>query len=214
MLVVAVDVGTSSARARVFDAEGRALPGAEGHVAYEPTTGADGGVELDPGALLEAVGHALDRCLAGAGARAGDIAAVGASVFWHSLLALDRDGRPLTPIITWADTRSAAAALELRRAHDERAIHQRTGAPLHSAFFPAKLRWLRRTRPELFPRAATWCGFAEYLLAQLTGIVRASLSMASGTGLLDQARGRWDEAMLEAAGLGAGALPTIDDAPS
>ena len=214
MLVVAVDVGTSSARARVFDAEGRALPGAEGHVAYEPTTGADGGVELDPGALLAAVGHALDRCLAGAGARADDIAAVGASVFWHSLLALDRDGRPLTPVITWADTRSAAAALELRRTHDERAIHQRTGAPLHSAFFPAKLRWLRRTRPELFPRAATWCGFAEYLLAQLTGTVRASLSMASGTGLLDQARGRWDEAMLEAAGLGAGALPTIDDAPS
>jgi ribulose kinase len=45
MLVVALDVGTSSARARVFDAEGRALPGAEGHVAYEPSTTPDGGVE-------------------------------------------------------------------------------------------------------------------------------------------------------------------------
>jgi gluconokinase len=213
MLVVALDVGTSSARARVFDAEGHALPGAEGHVAYEPSTTADGGVELDPGALLEAVGEALDRCLAGAGARAGDVAAVGISVFWHSLLALDRGGRPLTPVITWADTRSAAAALDLRRTHDERAIHARTGAPLHSAFFPAKLRWLRRTRPELFPRAATWCGFGEYLLAQLTGTLRASLSMASGTGLLDQARGCWDEAMVETAGLAAEALPGIDDTP-
>ena len=214
MLVVALDVGTSSARARVFDAEGRTLPGAEGHVAYEPVTSADGGVELDPVALLAAVGDALDRCLAGAGARAGDVAAVGASVFWHSLLALDRDGRPLTPVITWADTRSAAAALALRRAHDERAIHARTGAPLHPAFFPAKLRWLRGTRPELFPRAATWCGFGEYLLAQLTGSVRTSLSMASGTGLLDQARGTWDEPLLEATGLAAGALPAIDDAPA
>jgi gluconokinase len=213
MLVVALDVGTSSARARIFDAEGRALPGAEGHVAYEPSTTPDGGVELDPGALLEAVGDALDRCLAGAGARAGDVAAVGASVFWHSLLALDRDGRPLTPVITWADTRSAAAALELRREHDERAVHQRTGAPIHPAFFPAKLRWLRRTRPEIFPRAATWCGFGEYLLAQLTGTLRASLSMASGTGLLDQARGRWDDALLETAGLAAHALPAIDDTP-
>ena len=213
MLVVALDVGTSSARARVFDAEGRALPGAEGHVVYEPSTTADGGVELDPGALLEAVGGALDRCLAGAGARAGDVAAVGISVFWHSLLALDRGDRPLTPVITWADTRSAAAALELRRTHDERAIHARTGAPLHSAFFPAKLRWLRRTRPELFPRAATWCGFGEYLLAQLTGTLRASLSMASGTGLLDQARGCWDEAMVETAGPVAEALPGIDDTP-
>src|SRR5216683_7596622 len=105
MLVVALDVGTSSARARVFDAMGRAQAGAEGHVAYEPTTSADGGVELDPGELMEAVASALDRCLAGAGA----VAAVGVSVFWHSLLALDGDGRPLTPVITWADTRSAAA---------------------------------------------------------------------------------------------------------
>ena len=111
MLVVALDVGTSSARARVFDAMGRAQPGAEGHVAYEPITSADGGVELDPGALMEAVASALDHCLAGAGTRAGDLAAVGVSVFWHSLLALDGDGRPLTPVITWADTRSAAAAL-------------------------------------------------------------------------------------------------------
>src|SRR5229473_5169593 len=86
MLVVALDVGTSSARARVFDAMGRAQAGAEGHVAYEPTTSADGGVELDPGDLMEAVASALDRCLAGAGARAGDVAAVGVSVFWHSLL--------------------------------------------------------------------------------------------------------------------------------
>ena len=53
MLVVALDVGTSSARARVFDAAGRAQAGAEGHVAYEPTTSADGGVET----LVDHVGR-------------------------------------------------------------------------------------------------------------------------------------------------------------
>ena len=69
-------------------------------------------------------------------------------------------------------------------------MHARTGAPLHSAFFPAKLPGFATARPEIFARAATWCGFAEYLLARLTGRLKASLSMASGTGLLDQARGR------------------------
>ena len=213
MLVVALDVGTSSARARAFDAKGRAVAGAEGHVAYEPTTSADGGVELDPHALVAAVAEALDGCVAGAGARAGRIAAVGVSVFWHSLLGLDRDGRPLTPVITWADTRSAPDALALRRRLDERALHARTGAPLHAAFFPAKACWLARTRPEVVARAVTWCGFGEHLLALLTGTLRASLSMASGTGLLDQARGEWDAGALEAAGIAADTLPPIDDAP-
>jgi glycerol kinase len=47
MLVMALDVGTSGARARAFDPTGRALPDAVGHVAYEPRTTPDGGVELD-----------------------------------------------------------------------------------------------------------------------------------------------------------------------
>src|SRR5215468_8039070 len=114
MLVVALDVGTSSARARCFDARGEAVPGAEGHVKYAPMTTADGGVELDPAALVEAAAGALDQCVAGCGARAREITAVGASVFWHSLLALDGRGAPLTRVITWADTRSAAAADQLR----------------------------------------------------------------------------------------------------
>ena len=212
MLVLALDVGTSSARARAFDADGRARPGAEGHVTYQPRTTPDGGVELDADALLGAVAGAVDACLAGCGDRAGEIAAVGASVFWHSLLALDRSGRPLTPVITWADTRSASAAAQLRRAHDETAVHARTGAPLHSAFFPAKIRWLRDARPDLVDRAIVWCGFAEYLQARLTGAIGTSLSMASGTGLLDQVRARWDDEMLAASGITARALPPIDDA--
>jgi gluconokinase len=213
MLVLALDVGTSSARARVLDERGRARAGAEGHVAYEARTTPDGGVELDAESLLAAVVGAVDECLAGCGGAAREIAAVGASVFWHSLLALDRAGRALTPVLTWADTRSAAAAYALRRELDERAVHQRTGAPLHSTFFPAKLRWLRETRPDVFGGAARWCGFAELLQARFTGALQCSLSMASGTGLLDQERGGWDAALLAAAGIAADTLPPIDDDP-
>ena len=213
MLALALDVGTSSTRARIYDERGRARPDAEGHVAYEPRTSPDGGVELDADALLDAVARAIDECLAGCGGAARDIAGVGASVFWHSLLGLDRSGRALTPVFTWADTRSAAAARALRRDLDARAVLQRTGAPIHSTFFPAKLRWLRETRPEVFARAARWGGFAEVLHARLTGSWQCSLSMASGTGLLDQERGGWDRVMLEAAGIAADVLPSIDDEP-
>ena len=214
MLVMALDVGTSSARALCFDVAGNAVPGAEAHVSYEPTVTPDGGSELDADTLLEAVATAVDGCLAGCGGRITDLQAVSSSIFWHSLMALDSDGAPLIPIMTWADTRSARAAALLRRTLDEQAVHARTGAPLHSTFFPAKLSWLRQSRGEIFERARTWCGFAEYLHARLTGSARASVSMASGTGLLDQSGGQWDPELLDTCQIRAGQLPPIDDAPA
>ena len=210
MWILALDVGTSSIRAIGYDALGRPLPGADARVSCEPTTTPDGGSELDPEELVAATASAIDRCVASA---PGPPAAVSASVFWHSLLALDGDGRPLTGVVTWADTRSARAAEALRARLDETAVHALTGAPLHSTFYPAKLTWLGETRPDVFARAATWCGFAEYLLLRLTGRLRASISMASGTGLLDQRAGAWDTGMLDACGIGPGRLPPIDDAP-
>jgi len=212
MRVMALDVGTSSARALGFDAEGRALPELEARVVYEPRTTLEGAVEIDADALLEAAARALDGCLAGAGAATPPFEAVGISAFWHGLLALDGEGRPLTAVITWADTRSAPAAAELRRLFDEEAVRARTGAPLHAAYFPAKLRWLRGHRPDVFARARRWCGFPEYLAWRLTGLWRTSVSMASGTGLMDHATCRWDPALLDLAGIAPEALPPIDDA--
>lgn len=210
MWILALDVGTSSIRAIGYDALGRPLPGADARVACEPASSADGGSELDPEELVAATASAIDRCAAAA---PGAPAAVGASVFWHSLMALDADDRPLTRVITWADTRSAGAAASLKTRLDEAAIHARTGAPLHSTFYPARLTWLRESKPDVFARATTWCGFAEYLLLRLTGRLRVSVSMASGTGLLDQRTGEWDTAMPEACGVGPERLPPIDDAP-
>src|SRR5215831_10215854 len=210
MWILALDVGTSSVRAIGYDEAGRPLPGVDARTAWEPATTTDGGAELDPEALVVATASAIDRSLAAA---PGPPAAVGASVFWHSLLGLDAEQRPLTGVITWADTRSARAAASLRSRLDETAVHARTGAPLHATFFPAKLTWLRETQPSLFDRAAMWCGFAEYLLLRLTGRLRASVSMASGTGLLEQSRAAWDNEMLAVCGMDPERLPPIDDAP-
>lgn len=214
MLVLALDVGTSGARALCFDASADPLDGAEGLVAYAPRLGPDGAAELDPDALVEAVAGAVDACLAGAGRRAPEVRAVGLSVFWHSLVAVDADGRPLTPVITWADTRSDGAARELAERLDGAAVHGRTGAPLHAIFFPAKLRWLAARDPEIWRRAARFAGFAEYLLWRLTGVWRQSPSMASGTGLFEHRSGGWDGELLEACRLEPGRLVSIGDAPA
>src|SRR5207248_6943078 len=80
--------------------------------------------------------------------------AVGASCFAHSLLALDADGRPLTPLLGWRDTRSASAAEWLRRRVDADAVQARTGAHVHPSYWPAKLAWLAEAQPDVFRHAA------------------------------------------------------------
>jgi len=198
-MVIALDVGTSSARAALYDARGHAVEGRFHQVAYEPTTTRDGGVEHDPRVLLDAATACLDAVARAA--RHDDVRAVGVTTFWHGLLGFDADHKPVTPIFTWADSRSAADAALLRGALDEAALHARTGCHLHSSYWPAKLRWLAHDRPADVRRVVRWGSIGEYLELTLFGEADTSVSMASGTGLFDQDALRWDTEALAAAGI-------------
>jgi gluconokinase len=211
-MVIALDLGTSSARATLYDRRGRAVDGGFHQIAYEPATTPDGGVEHDPATLLEAAAGCLDAVTRAA--RHHEVQAVGVAAFWHGLLGFGAAGRPVTPLYMWADSRSAGEASLLRDALDEDALHARTGCHVHSSYWPAKLRWLARERPAELARIVRWGSIGEHLELALFGEAATSLSMASGTGLLDQVTRGWDAAMLAAAGIEASQLPPIDDAPA
>ncbi|MGH7344333.1 MAG: gluconokinase [Candidatus Rokuibacteriota bacterium] len=196
-MVIALDVGTSSARAALYDGEGRPIAGRSHQVHYTPRLTRDGGVEHDPDRLLEAVVACIDAIHPNRVPE--ETRGVGVATFWHELLGFDAGGRPITPVYTWADTRSYAEAQVLRSALDDDAVHARTGCHLHSSYWPAKLRWLARERPADCARVARWGSFAEFLELSLFGEATTSVSMASGTGLLDQATARWDVEALAAA---------------
>jgi gluconokinase len=195
--VLALDVGSSSVRAQCFDERGNAVD--------ELKQARYGGE--DPDEIVHLVREVLAR-------RDEDADAVGMSCFGHSLLALDAEGRPLTPLLGWRDTRGAAAAEWLCRRVDAVAVHARTGAHLHPSYWPAKLAWLAETQPDVFRRAARFVSFPDYLYARLLDVEPvASLSIASGTGLLDLAGSSWDAELLELLGVGEERLPRLADEP-
>src|SRR5690348_13745701 len=127
--VLALDVGTSSARASLYDTRGRALRGFAAHVGYAPRVTADGGAEFDAEWLCRQVESAIDEVVAKPALP--EILAVGTSTFWHSLLGLDARGKPVTPVYLWLDARSRAQAAMLRHEIDREAVHARTGCILH-----------------------------------------------------------------------------------
>lgn len=208
-MILTVDVGTSSARAALHDESGRGLDGSFHHVAYRPDTTPDGGMAHDAGRVLDAVTACIDAVLARP--RMPDVAAVAVTTFWHGLLGFDAAGHAVTPIYMWGDTRSAREAALLRGALDEAAIHTRTGCPLHSSYWPAKLRWLARENPVGARSVARWGSFGEHLELSLFGEAATTISIASATGLFDQEALRWDAEALVAAELEAGRLFPLCD---
>ncbi|HVM17034.1 MAG TPA: gluconokinase [Gaiellaceae bacterium] len=210
MAVLALDVGTSSARALLHDERGRPVDGAGAQVRYTRTRGHSGRLaEYDPDELVDVVRAVVAEARREAG---GAVDAVAVSCFWHSLVAVGADGRALTPVLGWRDTRSAAEAQELGGRLDAETVHARTGCPLHPSYWPAKLAWLRRHEPAAFRSAARFLSFSEYVALRLGGEAHASASMASGTGLLDVHRVEWDEELAHELGI-AGRLPRVSDEP-
>ena len=106
--ILSVDVGSSSVRAELYDDVGDSVGDTEVKLDYEFEYTPDGGAEKDADELLELVVRAVDGTLSEAGGA--EISGVAMSTFWHSVLGLDRDGRPTTPILTWADRRAAGDA--------------------------------------------------------------------------------------------------------
>lgn len=209
--ILSLDVGTSSTRALLFAANGAAVPGIQAQETYELTTSNDGEVSVDADTLVAAVASTIDTALKAAGPLTSLIGAVAADTFWHSIVGVDTDGRPVTPLITWEDTRPRQAAAELSAQLDGKAIHERTGARLHASYWPAKLRFLAQTQPGAFSRAAQWLSFGEYLHRQLLGQSICSLSMASGTGMLVIRERAWDKELLHVLGIRPEQLPQLGD---
>jgi gluconokinase len=207
--VLALDLGTSSVRAVVYDARGTMLEPTLCDLRYQVRTDEPGEVSSDPDDLVDRISQTIDLALKAARKARVEILAVGTSCYWHSLMGIDQAGGPTTELLTWADTRSAAEAQRFRAESDEAAYHSRSGCFFHASYWPAKLRWLQRTRPAAVRRTHRWLSLGEYLYEQFLGISPVSISMASGTGLLDVNRCEWDPSALTLAGTEPGALSSL-----
>jgi gluconokinase len=209
--ILALDVGTSSTRTLLFDAKGNALPNVLAQRPYKLRTSNEGEVSVDPDALVAVVERTIGDALKMAGPLAQYIGAVAIDTFWHGLIGVDANNRPLTPLILWEDTRPHHAAIELREQLDEAAIHARTGARFHASYWPAKLLWLATQAPDTFSRVAQWLSFGEYLYRHFLGRSVCSLSMASGTGMLQTRAGAWDTELMEVLDVRPEQLPPLGD---
>jgi glycerol kinase len=214
--VLALDQGTSSSRAIVFDRRGR--PRATARQEFTQHYPQPGWVEHDPRDLWETSRLTALAALAQANLTGRDLAAIGLTNQRETTLLWDRrTGRPLHRAIVWQDRRTADVCARLRRRGLEPLFRKKTGLLLDPYFSGTKLAWLldripgarrRAQRGELaFGTVDTW------LLWQLTGgrVHATDVSNASRTLLLNLRTGDWDGALLKILRIPREVLPAVRD---
>jgi len=210
-LVLALDIGTSSARALLFDRWGRAVEGMGTRHPCEIRTTAQGASEGDPDLLLNLTCRCIDEVMARSQALNQEVAGVGVCTFVGNILGVDAAGQVITPLFTYADTRAEGEVAGLRAELDEEAVHDRTGCHFHPAYLPAFFRWFARAKPELFRHVARWVTLGEYLELKFFGETSVSYSVASWSGLLDRHRLVWDQPLLVVLPVRASQLSPLTD---
>ena len=216
--IAAIDQGTTSTRCILFDRNGPVAVGQKEHRQIFPRPG---WVEHDPLEIWARTEGVVAEAVARAGARPGDVAAVGIANQRETVVVWDRtSGRPLCNAIVWQDTRTKDVCDALA-AGDPRGLDRfrdTTGLPLATYFSGPKLKWVFENVPGA--RDAARAGRAavgtvdSWLIWQLTG-GRAGgahvidVTNASRTMLMDLRTLSWDERMLDVFGVPPGVLPRI-----
>lgn len=149
-LLLAIDQGTSSTKAVVFDLGGGVV--AKGTADLASSYPRSGFVEQSPDGIYGSALEALRRCLIAlreAGRDPRSIAACGISNQRETFLLWDERGRPLTPAVVWQCKRSVAVCERLRAEGLEDEIRARTGLIIDPYFSATKLLWLMENEPEV-----------------------------------------------------------------
>ena len=215
-LILALDQGTTSSRALVFDAQARVVASTQAE--FPQVYPRPGWVEHDPEAIWSTTLETARRALAEAEAKGGRVAAIGVANQRETAVVWERDGgRPIHNAVVWQDRRTAARCRELEAQGAAGEVQRRTGLLLDPYFSAAKVAWIldhvegARARAE---RGELAFGTVDSFLAwRLTGgaVHATDATNASRTSLYDIHQGAWSAELCALFGVPKALLPEVRD---
>ena len=212
--VLALDQGTTSSRALLFDHDGSVRSVAQRE--FEQIFPQPGWVEHDPEQIASSQIAVALEALTKAGVAAQDVAAIGIANQRETAIVWDREtGNPVYNAIVWQDRRTAGVCERLKTEGHEGPIQQRTGLLIDSYFSATKIAWILKHVPDArglaevgrlaFGTVDTWLAW------KLTGgrVHVTDPSNASRTMLFNIHTGAWDDTLLDLFGVPASMMPAV-----
>lgn len=194
-----VDIGTTSTKAVLLGKGGEVI--SAHHVEYPLYSPTPATAEQDPDEIFRAVVEAIKMAIQKGRIEKDSLQLVSFSSAMHSVIGVDRDGKPLTRCITWADSRATKWADKIKNEWNGHEIYLRTGTPIHPMSPLAKITWIRHEQPQLFAQTSKFISIKEYLFFKLFNRYVVDYSIASATGLFNLEQLDWDAEALGVAGI-------------
>jgi xylulokinase len=210
--VLGIDVGTGGTRALIMDETGRIFASATEE--HEPFTSPKiGWAEQRPEDWWRAAGAAIRKALALCKLRGEQISCVGFSGQMHGAVMLDGSGEVVRPALIWCDVRTDKQCKELNEKIGADRLIQLTCNPALPNFTLTKLLWTRENEPQNWSRVRSVMLPKDYVRFRLTGERAIDMADASGTLMLDVARRKWSDQVLQAAEIDSSLLPALYESP-
>ncbi|MEG1500039.1 MAG: FGGY family carbohydrate kinase, partial [Clostridia bacterium] len=210
--ILAIDEGTASARAALFDIASKNLVSiaAIGITQHYPK---EGWVEHDANQIWQAESEAIRACLKKVDATADEIVGMGMANQRESVLAWNkRTGEPISPVIVWQCRRTAKRCQDLAKTQ-KKAIKAKTGLIADSYFSATKMEWLLNNNKEVkkLAKSGDLClgTIDSFLCFKLTGKFVTDVTNASRTMLFNIKKLEWDEELLKMFKIPASALAKV-----
>eukprot|EP00439_Symbiodinium_sp_Y106_P046024 s1761_g5.t2 len=215
--VLAIDQGTTSTRAILFDKDGQ--PKAMEQQEFPQYYPQPGWTEHDPLEILRSAVECSEGAMKKVGASKDDIAGIGITNQRETTVAWDKGtGEPLCRAIVWLDLRTSDTAAELEAKGGKDRFRKKTGLPVSTYFSAVKMKWMLDNVPEVRKAADEGrCCFGtieSWIIYKLTGgpnggVHVTDVSNASRYMLMNINTCAWDEAVCSELGIPVTALPTI-----
>ncbi len=206
-IILGLDVGTTAVKASLFSLDGTiGITESRGYPLLSPQAGQHvQQPDTIAAAVLGAMREAVEQV------DASRVMGVSVSTAMHGLMGMDAEQRPVTDLLTWADSRATDEAHEISWGAAGGRLHRVSGTPVHAMAPLSKLRWFAKNDPQLLQNTPHWIGLKDWVLAVLSGQVVTELSCASGTGMADLSERDWNPEALELTGVRLDQLPPIHD---
>jgi xylulokinase len=197
---LAIDAGTTSMKAAVFDLDGNLL--AVDRQEYRLETPAPALVELDAEVYWAACCRAVRAVVEASATLPAEIASLCISSQGETLIPVDSDGRPLRRAIVWLDNRAVDEARLIREAFGDETMYRISGQPEIVPTWPAcKILWIHRNEPDLFRRTDKFLLLEDFLLHRLTGQFITERALQTSSLLLDIVARQWHGPVLDFIGI-------------